>query len=293
MAAAADYIEWMRNKRSASPNTLSNYSRIVGLWERFIPTDVAERTPEDVEAFTARPRRGGTCAPATVANEVAILTSFYRWGQARLAWPMNPATLAGRPKVNNRQPRPVDDDTWVKLWRADLPTDARVALGLAYYCGLRRAEVVALHGEQVWGRALVNFTRKGGGEDRFDYGDVLDHTAAFLPALLPDPDVLERPLRDLAQQRSGRPLMPWLSTSPKAMNKRMPSWLRLAEVTEQVTPHMLRHSFATNLMRSGVPLDVACDLCNHSSPAITMRYIKTGGGRLAALRTTTLHQASN
>jgi site-specific recombinase XerD len=69
------------------------------------------------------------------------------------------------------------------------------------------------------------------------------------------------------------------------LNRRMGDWLVQCELpSDAFTPHNLRHSFATNLLRTGVPLDVACDLCNHSSVAITMRYVRTAGRRLSALR---------
>jgi integrase len=166
----------------------------------------------------------------------------------------------------------------------DLPVDARVALGLGYFCGLRRAEILALHGDQVALRArhLVEFVRKGGGKDRFDYGDVLDHFTWALPHL--EARRLEAPLRALAFQRGSEWLMPWQSRRPQSLNKRLTRWLAESGWPGAFGPHRLRHSFATNLLRSGVPLDVACDLCNHSSPAITMRYVRVAGGRLAQLR---------
>jgi site-specific recombinase XerD len=283
------FVDWMRDKRSATRQTLDKYQRVCEAWAGFSETPLAERTPEQVEAFTGRARRGGRkAADATVAVEIAVLGSFYRWGQARLDWPSNPATLAGRPKVHNRNPRPVSDGLWRALWSCEsLPDDARVALGLGYFAGLRRSEIVALRGSQVsWGRQLVNFTRKGGGEDTFDYGDVLDHFTWSLPELVIDPALLEAPLRRLTLNRAERRVMPWGDyIAPVAVNKRLPAWLRLAGLaSDAITPHMLRHSFATNLLRTGVPLALASDLCNHSSPTITMRYVKTGGGQLAGLR---------
>jgi len=292
-AAARDFVDWMRRKREAPPTTLDTYRRTVTAWADFLPASLADRTSDDVEAFTARPRgRGVTEArPATIAREVATLGSFYRWGQARLGWPNNPAVLAARPKVHNRNPRPVDDATWLQVWTADLPVDARVALGLGFYCGLRRREITSLHGSQYWGGALVNFIRKGGGEDRFDVADMLAHWQVKAPHL--QPLRLTEPLERLARLRGDLALMPWAPwSSPKALNVRMYSWLDDCGLgSAAFTPHSLRHSFATNLLRTGVPLDLACDLCNHSSPTITMRYISTGGGRLAALRQPAIAEA--
>jgi integrase len=218
-----------------------------------------------------------------VQNELAIVKQFYAWGQARHGWPTNPTTLAAKPRVRNRQPRPVEDETWLTFWLSDLPPVARVITGLGYFCGLRRNELVTLTGGQVWGGSLVNFIRKGGGEDRFDYLDIVAHFQHFLPHLRAD--LLVEPLERLARERGPARLVPWQSHRPQALNKRLPGWLESAGLPGNAFgPHQLRHSFATNLLSSFVPLDVASDLCNHSSPTITMRYVRTSGGRLASLR---------
>ena len=291
-AAVDAFVDWMRRKREAPATTLDTYRLTVRAWAAFLPTPLAERTSDDVESFTARPRRGGTAAkPATIAREVATLGSLYRWGQHRLNWSSNPAALAAKPKVHNRQPRPVQDEVWMQVWTAELPDDARVALGLGYYCGLRRREITSLRGGQYWGGVLVNFTRKGGGEDRFDVSDMLAHWQFAVPHL--QPLRLSEPLERLARQRGDLALMPWGDwASPKGLNRRLGRWLTAVGLqSDAFTPHALRHSFATNLLATGVPLDLACDLCNHSSPSITMRYICTGGGRLAALRRPALAEA--
>lgn len=283
---ASDFLAWMRDKRQAQPNTIDRYRLVIAAFAAFgAERPFAAVTVEDVEEFIARPRRTGSPAPATVVNELATLRSLYSYLTARHGLPVDPTLTAARPRVHNRQPNPVDDDTWLRVWTSDLPGEARVALGLGFFCGLRREEITTLRGSHVWGGALVNFTRKGGGEDRFDYRDVLDHFDSTMPEL--QPNRLDVPLRWLARTRGDLLLLPWEDDwiSPSGMNKRMRRWLADAGLApDAFTPHMLRHSFATNLLRSGVPLDVACDLCNHSSPTITMRYVRTSGGRLRALR---------
>lgn len=280
------FTTWMRERRGAQRGTLDKYHRLCRTWATFLSTPLTDRSAEDVEAFVARDRRGGEAAAnATVVNEIAVLTSLYRWGHERLGWGENPAALAGRPKVHNRLPRAVDDDTWLTVWTHELPVDARVALGLGFYCGLRREELTTLTGSHYWGRALVNFIRKGGGEDRFDVGDVLDHWEHTKPEL--EAHRLEGPLTQLARQRGTDALLPWGSwVQPRAINKRMGRWLADAGLApDAFTPHALRHSFVTNLLITGVPLHVVSQLANHSSVTTTMRYVKPAGGQLARLRT--------
>ena len=282
------YLTWLNRKRQASRSTLDKYRHVLTAWEAWCDQaglSLIEADADTVEAFASRPRSRGvtTPSPATVALDVAVLGSFYRWAQARLGYEHNPSVLAARPKVHNRIPRPVDDDTWLDVWSAPLSDDARVALGLGYYCGLRRAEMMGLRGSQVWGRAIVSFTRKGGGDDRFDYADVLDHWEHHWPHM--EAHRLDKPLRTMARARGEERLFAWPATDPGALNRRFGGWLTSADVAaDAFTPHQLRHSFATNLFRTGVPLPLITTLCNHTSPDITMRYIKASGGMLASLR---------
>lgn len=287
------FLDWQRLKRQSSRNTLTKYRQVLAVFDASgegVP--FTARTTDEVEDFTSRPRRGGARpAPATVAMELSTIASLYRWGQARLGWTENPAVLAGRPRVHNRQPRPLSDETWLAVWGSVLPDIARVVLGLGYFCGLRREEITSLRGDQIHDGAIVNFIRKGGGEDRVDYDDLLQHWAAFMPELRPDR--LGPVLRWQARTRGERLLVPWADnwTPANSLNRHLDAWLEAAEMPGAFTPHQLRHSFATNLLRTDVPLALASDLCNHSDPSITMRYIKTSGGRLRALRESRLGTA--
>lgn len=65
-------------------------------------------------------------------------------------------------------------------------------------------------------------------------------------------------------------------TPPNVVNKRLKATLRRCGLAEdQFTPHALRHSFVTNLLRAGVPLHVVSRLAAHADVATTMRYART------------------
>jgi site-specific recombinase XerD len=291
MTTIHDYLEWQRTKRGRSPLTIAKYREILTAFETALDGDPLETaTTEDVETFANRERRGGKDgAPATIATDVKILSGFYTWAGHRHGW-ANPAALAGRPSVHNANPHPVPADVWATLWKHPLPTDARVALGVAYFCGLRREEVVRLTigNVDLANRRLVNFTRKGGGRDVFDYGEVLDFLRNRLPERSVNTDKFERSLELLAAHEpasEGDRLLPWPSVRPQAFNRRLPRWLVRAGLTEGAcTPHMLRHAFVTNMLEAGAPLHVVSSLANHASPTVTMRYAKVAGGALATLR---------
>ena len=113
-----------------------------------------------------------------------VVASFFNWLQARDPMITNPAKLAGRPKVHNTKPRAIPDGVWLSVWNdMEDPID-RAWLGLGFFAGLRRQELVAVRRCNWNGRELVDFPRKGGGDDLFPLFDVLDKVfAAKLPQL--------------------------------------------------------------------------------------------------------------
>ncbi len=68
-------------------------------------------------------------------------------------------------------------------------------------------------------------------------------------------------------------------TEPGLLNRRMRS-LSDRAATARYTPHQLRHSFVTNLLRAGVPLHLVSRMANHSSPTVTNIYVKAGASEL-------------
>jgi integrase len=142
----------------------------------------------EIEAWLQRPRRGRArgriASPATLHRDASTMRGFYGWLQAIGALRDNPANLVCTPTLHNRQPRPVSDTTFSKLWDALNGADA-VVLGLAFFGGLRREEITRLRVRNVdiSERKLLNFVRKGGGEDTLPIGTMLDTFEQRLPHL--------------------------------------------------------------------------------------------------------------
>ena len=295
------YLSWQRDTRGRTGGTVYNYGSTL----RKLLTEVGRKplaavSLPELEAFIDRPRvgraHGQVGSAATRSKDAAILRSLYGYLHARGQIETNPAALLGAPSVKNENPRPIPDDDWLTLWRSDLDLSMRVALGLGFVGGLRRREVCALRPEQVSGTRLVNFTRKGGGDDILPYGDVVDVLEQKLPHLAAG-ELIE-PLERLVDKRQGHShLMPWGEevpppdrerrihtlaegmTDPQTLNRKL-SRLCSEVGIPHYTPHQLRHSFVTNLLRAGVPLHLVQRLANHSSPAITARYAKAGQSEL-------------
>lgn len=303
VALVRDWLNYLTVSKALAPKTVALYRR---LCSSFVDECVRDRaleviTTAEIEAWLQRPRAGRagdrTAAPATRHRDASTMRGFYGWLHAIGAVGVNPANLVCTPAVHNRQPRPVSDMVFAKLWDA-LDGANAVVLGLAFFCGLRREEIIRLRvrNVDVGTRKLINFVRKGGGEDTLPVGTMLDTFEQRLPHLVAErlwPLIAERvDARDddtflIGWSDLGRPRRTVAASlreadqlDPQHLNHWLDRMTRSVNAPH-VAPHQLRHSCATNLLRAGVPLPIASNLLNHSNVHTTMRYMKAGGDELS------------
>lgn len=327
---ARDYLEWQK-RRNRARETMFIYTDVVQKYLRWIgDTPLAAVPIGTVEAFIERPRlrrrpehaRGQTLigAPATRKRDVTIIRTLYRYLTDRGHISHNPALLLTSPTVHNVQPKAIPDDTWVAVWHSTKLDDAeRLVLGLGFFCGLRRAEIVNLSPTNIdlEGQKLTGFVRKGGLTDTFPFGSALQLTAERLPRLLGGgSESLLEPLSRLTTTREGLPyLLPWGDSlghdddprlrgprkdpypsgwcPPNTVNKRLRRTLRKAGLPANTfTPHALRHSAITNWLRLGLSIQAVSRMAGHADIATTMRYVATREDPFEDLLTSTIDRPS-
>lgn len=263
------YLDWLGAARNAAPGSVRTYRNTLTALPRTLDLDAAE-----LEAFLRRPPLR---APSTRVKEAAILRGYFGWCHRRGLIASDPTIDLAVPKAPHRQPRPVGDEVWLRHWTAELPTRARLIMGLGMFAGLRRAEIARLRPDHVQRRPLmlVAFVRKGGGDHTLPLGDLLELWARRMPHLRPE---LFLPALE-ARLAGGLPLawdrLSQAELDPSALNQ----YLRTT-LGRDITPHALRHGFCTNAIRAGLPLAMVQKLANHSSPSTTSGYIQVGGGEL-------------
>lgn len=306
-AIAAAWLEW--KSRRLVPLSMRQYAQRL---DRFVdwagPRPLAELSVTDLERWVNLPTvKGLPKEDGSINKDIIILRGLYKWAFERGHIYRNPAIdLQGTP-VRNHNPRAIPDDTWQAVWFSEISVDMRVVLGLGYYCGLRREEICRLRAEH-WdakrGR-LIHFKRKGDRNSKttgvFPVASCAALFAEKRPHLLKDPDDFLRPLSGAVaaakrrDRRDGDFLIPWgvrrlatsvrfeqAQTNPDQINARLRGVLARVGLSETTfSPHDLRHSFVTNLLDMGVPMHVVSSLANHSSLAITQRYVKVSEDPLA------------
>lgn len=212
--------------------------------------------------------------------EVAALRAFYRFAETEKLLPENPAENLSLPRRWKRLPKSLSSDEIEKLLKPLLPETPQslcdqAVLEVAYASGLRLAELRNLRLEQLHLEAgFINVVGKGNKERVVPIGGKAT-------------EALERYLSH------GRPkLVNARSTANVFLTKRgtafatVTLWLhirnrvRQAGLSRNVTPHMLRHSFATHLLEHGADLRIIQELLGHASISTTEVYTHVAGSRL-------------
>jgi integrase len=284
------WVSHLLTSRRRATATIHSYASTISAYAAHL----GERDPfavsiEDMEAWIARPsaKTGALRAPATVKREADTLRAFYRWCQERGLCNLNPASGLHGPTVHNDEPSPIPESDWRKMWD-DSSGMLRLAYGLGFFGGLRRHEILGLRGMNIGNGELVHLPRKGGDSDTVEFLVVWDWFKAETPQLTGNVDF---PKVLASHREAGTALVfaDWAASDgidPNALNKRMTGQCKRLGLPPY-TPHQLRHSCATYLLRSGWRLELVAHYLNHSSVDVTRRYAKVGGmlaQHLATLR---------
>ena len=280
------FLEMMAVERDASPHTLAAYGRDLADAESALTSDggLMQAPAEAVEAWFADLSRRGLSA-ATAARRRSSVRQFYRFALAEGWRPDDPSRRLDAPRQGRPLPRSLSRDEIDRLLAAAAARDAAAGLRLvalvelAYASGLRVSELLGLKVEAVRRDPAYLIVRGKGGKERLAPLNPAARTAlkAWLTA------------RD-ARRKPEVPDSPWLfpssSRSGHLTPRRFAQLLDEAAVTAGldpawVSPHVLRHAFATHLLEGGADLRVVQTLLGHTDTATTQIYTHVATDRLA------------
>lgn len=298
-------------ERRYEPMTHYTYSRaMVGLlaWSKEEGLSLLQASTGDLDRFCDLPlsvgrRKGEPPSPTTRKRRIMELRSLYKWAcQVERAVKDDPAQGLLVPRIDNERPNPVPADVWCRLWASDLSDVDRVALGLCFFVGLRRQEVLRMRvpSVDVPARTLRNFWRKGGKiVPSLAFGTAYDVFTAKMPEAVGDPRLFPIALKRVTKEREGSGLLldyrenmdyrrlsghrratPMDLINPETFNKRLYQLQHDARIpeTEWVTPHQLRHGFVTYLCRMLGEQHIVkvSRMAGHADVRVTMRYLLVG-----------------
>jgi tyrosine recombinase XerC len=269
-------------RRGSSRHTLRAYGgdlAELATWATGQGKEPGSLAYRDLRAYAAALSERGL-ARASVARKLAAVRSLHdhlaRSGEAQ----QNPAELLPMPKKASRLPRVLGPDEIARLLdripaSGPLEVRDRAMLELAYACGLRAEEIVNVDAEAVdFESETLRVTGKGDKTRIVPMGEPAQralerYLSQARPALASD-----RTEPALFLSRRGRRL------SPSDIRRRLDRWVREAAVAGHVSPHTLRHSFATHMLEGGADLRSIQELLGHSSVSTTQVYTRVEPGRL-------------
>lgn len=216
----------------------------------------------------------------SVYLEIAALRAFFRWAEAEKFLPVNVAENLSLPRRWQRLPKALSDDEIDKLLEPEIPATPdtlcdQAILELAYASGLRRAELCGLRLEQLHLEAgFINVIGKGNKERVVPVGSKARAALEqYLQAGRPRLVTAKTPANVFLNRRG-------TAFAPVTMWVRIKKRVARAGVSRNITPHMLRHSFATHLLEHGADLRIIQELLGHASISTTEVYTHVAGNRL-------------
>jgi len=249
---------------SAVVTTLNALLRHLPGRRQVVLTDaITQTTVQDISTFITATQASGLM-PATINTKLSILTSFFEYLREEGQMTQQPV-LRRRHRLLTPTvlPKPMPDADLAAFFKViDSIRDRLIFLGMLR-CGLRVSEVCALSWDAIdLSAGTIRINRGKGQVDRIVY-------------LSPD---VEQAIQVWREYRTpGRYLFP-SRTRTKAhlsryqINVLMDHYLAAAGLARHYSPHCLRHTFATQLLNAGVPLEVLKELMGHHSIQITLRY---------------------
>ncbi len=287
------YVDYLRNERNVSAHTLRNYMSDLAQFGRFLgerglcsagnkSVDMHKVDIHVVRAYLASLTKDRK--KSSIGRKLAALKGFFRYLLATHQIGKDPLVLINSPKQDKPLPKFLSVDDVFQLLggiKIQTPLDVRdrAVLEVFYSTGIRVSELVGLNWSDVeFELGIVRVFGKGSKERIVPVGkmalDALrDHSIEVrkkwnLPCKGENPVFLNN--------RGGR-------ITTRSVARLLEKHLRQAGIAVKVSPHGLRHTFATHLLNSGADLRVIQEMLGHASLSTTQRYTHLNLDQLTAV----------
>ncbi len=277
------YVEYLRYERNASPHTIRNYRSDLLQFQNFLAggkkeakVDIKTISPLQIRGFLALLFQKEE-EKASIARKLAAIRAFFKFLSRERLLAENPAAAISTPKLDKKLPRIMTEEemnTFLdRVAQAAQFGDPailrdRAIMELLYASGLRVSELAGLDLRNVnFGDAFVLVRGKGSKERIVPFGS---KAKAALEAYLPFREKLLRETRTgstaLFLNARGRRL------TTRSVDRLLKRYVQMFGPNVKVSPHSLRHAFASHLLAEGADLRAIQEMLGHKSLATTQKY---------------------
>ena len=284
LRAIRAFLSDLKHRRGLSANTLTSYESDLVQFQVFLEEELGSSKLSSIDvlairSFLAHLHAQGL-ARASVARKLAALRTFFRFLQREGILEKNPARLVSTPRLDRKLPARVEEGEVELLLEAPDVTEPlgrrdRAMLELLYGAGLRVGELVGLDLSTCdLDSRLLRVLGKGNKERLVPFGEPAEEALRGylrdrreLVALGEGTDAL------FLNHRGGR-------LTARSVRRLMDGYLKQTALRSGLSPHSLRHAFATHLLENGCDLRAIQELLGHESLSTTQKYTQLSTRKL-------------
>ncbi|EPC60460.1 integrase [Lacticaseibacillus paracasei subsp. paracasei Lpp228] len=280
----ADFIHYLNVERGLAKATQTSYQQDLITFSAWLAARKRRTFPEEfgtIQSFLKE--QNATKAPASVSRMISALRKFYRFLLREGAISADPMTKIDTPKRAQHLPATLSSQE-VDALMAKPDTDKplglrdRAIFELMYATGLRVSEVVDLRLDQL--HLAMNLLQVTGKGDKERLVPISPQATQWVDRYLQEarPKLLKRVQpKNVFVNFHGRPM------TRQGIWKNLKAYIASIGIEKDVTPHTLRHSFATRLLENGADLRVVQELLGHSDISTTQIYTHLSNQHLVAV----------
>lgn len=269
------FLEFLQNDKKASDNTLQSYRRDIVYFNKYLESNKLNYTKikeEDIKDYIEHLQEIGK-KPSTISRSLASIRSFYQFLVKNKKVKQDPTSHIQSPKIEKRTPSVLTAQEVELL--LDQPKDVdlkgtrdKAMLEFAYATGMRVTEIISLNIEDVKLDEGYVVCHSGSKQRTIPLGTLSlkalkEYIEEARPVLIRDESV-----KALFVNVNGQRL------TRQGFWKIVKYYKEQAHITKDITPHVLRHSFATHLLQNGADLKAIQTMLGHSDISSTQVYMQ-------------------
>ena len=267
-----EYLEYLELEKGLAQNTLEAYRRDLSDFVK--NADDINNIDRNTINLYIRKLRENKLAPSSIIRKIASLRGFFKWAYSTGIIKQNPTSTLEQPKTPQRLPKVISIKEIEALLHENLTPIEHVIIELLYSCGLRVSELVNLKVSDIdLSSKYVRCFGKGSKERIIPMGEVAKKVIQEYMST-----------RNLLSKKFNLNTKKLLILDNGKLANRQDIYNLIHKkgkfIHKNISPHTLRHSFATHLLENGADLRVVQELLGHSDVSTTQLYTHISKKRL-------------
>lgn len=245
-----------------SPLTLAGYTLDLNIFFKHVPKKTEAVTAADIRAYLGK---FDNLKMSTIGKKLSVLKSFFGWLTSEEILQRDPSAKLKTPKIEKRLPKALTIPELEMLREACVTVRQRAFIEVLYATGCRLSEVYGMDWVGVNQQSMSCRVIGKGNKEREVYFSfkAMYHLNKYLKTRTDDCEAL------MVTERK-----PYRRLTKRAIQREVSIIAKAAGLEHRVSPHVLRHTFATLTLNNGAELVAVQELMGHSNPQTTLRYAR-------------------